>query len=413
MDPFGNVTLYKNGVVLANGTTYVPNPVVRTNNFLGRSNMGGLDGYYFGKMDDVRLYTRALDPAAIAALAAGGGPDDSSLPSVSVTATVPTTALKNSPPGVFTLTRTGSAAAPLTVLYSMSGTAGNGIAYAALSGSATIPAGTNSVEVLITPNDFSFTQLQEAAILTLAGDPNYTIANADFDTVTIQNNDVAPAARVATAENAIGGTPTKVNVWFGAPVTLPSATDLANYTLINAGGATITNATLTSNHNLRVVLGISGLLPTNAFVRVVNVMDQGGNTASNQIPILPRVEPINIVANTYHGAANDRQTAFNYVSDGVVNNVNNGGTGFDTFSGQANTQTHFGGMTYPHDEDFQLIKVDLGQQFADGGDWQAQPNVYILKNPVDTGSTRPETDTNNWVQVPADAYQRQPVPDRR
>jgi Concanavalin A-like lectin/glucanases superfamily/PA14 domain/Bacterial lectin/Immunoglobulin I-set domain len=401
MDTSGNVIIYKNGVALTNGVAYVPNAVARTNDFLGRSNWAQ-DGYYFGKMDDVRLYMRVLDPAAIAALAAGGGADDSSLPSVSAVATVPTTGLKNSPPGVFTLTRTGSTAASLTVLYTLGGTATNGVAYTNLSGSVTIPAGTNSAQVFVTPNDFAFSQLQQTVILTVAGNANYTIADANSGTVTIQNNDVAPAARIATAENAIGATPTKVDVWFGTAVTLPSATNLANYTLINAGGAaTITNATLTGNRNLRVVLGVSGLLPTNALLRVVNVLDPGGNTASNQIPIFARVEPINVVANTYHGAANDRPTAFTYVSDGLVNNVNNGGTGFDTFSGQANTQSHFAGMTYPYDEDFDVIKVDLGQQFADGGDWQTQPSVYLLKNPVDTGSTRPETDTNNWVQVPA------------
>jgi hypothetical protein len=115
MDAFGNVTIYRNGVALTNGVTSVPNAVVRTNNFVGHSNMAA-DGYYFGKMDDLRLYTRALDPAAIAALAAGGAADDSSVPAVSVAVTVATTALKSAPPGVFTLTRTGSTASPLTVL---------------------------------------------------------------------------------------------------------------------------------------------------------------------------------------------------------------------------------------------------------------------------------------------------------
>lgn len=399
MDASGNVTLYKNGIAVTNGVTYVPNAVGRTNNFVGHSNMAP-DGYYFGKIDDLRLYTRALDPAAIAALAAGGAADDSSIPAVSVAVTVATTALKGAPPGVFTLTRTGSTASPLTVLYSLGGTATNGVTYTNLSGSVTIPAGTNAASVYITPKDFAFSQLQQTAILTLAGSANYTIGDADSGTVTIENNDVAPAARTATAENAIGSTPTRVDVWFGAPVSLPSATTLSNYRLVNAGGLSITNAVLISR-NLRVLLGISGPLPTNAFVSVSNVMDPGGNTASNQIPILARVEPINIVANVYHGGAGTRPQAFTYSSDGVVNNSNNGGAGFDTFSGAANTQTHFAGMTYPYNEDFQVIKVDLGQQFADGGDWQTQPSVYILKEPVDTGSTRPETDTNNWVQVAA------------
>jgi hypothetical protein len=61
-------------------------------------------------MDDVRIYNRVLAPGAVAALASGGGADDtdSTVPVVSVAATVATTALKNTPPGVFTVTRCGN-----------------------------------------------------------------------------------------------------------------------------------------------------------------------------------------------------------------------------------------------------------------------------------------------------------------
>ncbi len=53
----------------------MPNIVVRTSNYLGRSSWGQ-DGYYQGKMDDVRIYNRVLGPAAVLALANGGGADD-------------------------------------------------------------------------------------------------------------------------------------------------------------------------------------------------------------------------------------------------------------------------------------------------------------------------------------------------
>src|SRR6185312_12325585 len=46
--------------------------------------------------------------------------------------------------GTFTISRTGSTAAPLTVHYSLGGTAKNGVDYQTLSGSATIPAGASS-----------------------------------------------------------------------------------------------------------------------------------------------------------------------------------------------------------------------------------------------------------------------------
>ena len=169
MDTGGNVVIYRNGQAVATGITGVPNVVTRNNCYLGLSNWGG-DGHYAGEMDDVRIYNRVLAPAAIAALASGGGADDTdaTVPVVSVAATVATTALKNTPPGVFTITRSGATTAPLTVQYALSGTATNGVTYNTLSGSVVIPAGTNSAQVLVTPKDFSFQGSQQTVILTVA-----------------------------------------------------------------------------------------------------------------------------------------------------------------------------------------------------------------------------------------------------
>lgn len=403
MDASGNVNLYKNGALIASGTTAVPNAVTRTGVYAGRSNWPG-DGYYQGKMDDLRVYTRVLDPATIAALAAGGGADDTNAQStVSVVATVPTTAEKNSPPGVFTVTRTGDTTSPLAVQYTLSGTAINGVNYTNLSGSVTILAGTNSAFVFITPIDFSFTEPTRTAILTLSGSANYLLSDAASDTVIIQNNDVVPSAILATAENALTLSPSnQINVWFAAPITIPSATNLANYTLVSAPGVTVTNAILRTNGNVKlgVVLQVDNPVPQGAFLQVVGVQDAGGNSSSNQVSIKVFIPPFNIVANVYHGASGNRLGAFNSTSDGIVNNTSNpGGSGFDTFDGNSGL-SQFGGMLYPVEVQIDAIKVDLGRQFGDGGDWRVQPNVYILKNPVDTGSARPESNPN-WVQVPA------------
>lgn len=75
LDGSGMVVLYKNGVPLVTNFTAVPSVVTRTKNYLGRSNWSQ-DGYYQGKLDDVRLYNRVLSPAALQALANGGGADD-------------------------------------------------------------------------------------------------------------------------------------------------------------------------------------------------------------------------------------------------------------------------------------------------------------------------------------------------
>jgi hypothetical protein len=399
MDTGGNVIIYKNGQPVASGTTGVPNIITRTNCYLGLSNWPG-DGHYAGEMDDVRIYNRVLNPAAIAALAGGGGLDDinASLPVVSAAATVATTALKTTPPGVFTITRTGATTAALTVQYALSGTATNGVAYNTLPGSVVIPAGTNSARVLITPRDFSFQGLQQTVILTVLGSTNYNIALADSGTVTILNNDVSPAATQATTDNGFGGTATTMDVWFASSVTTPSATTLANYTLVNAPGVTLTSATL-GNHSLRVVLGVSGTIPAGAQVSVHGVMDPGGNTASNQVPIRLRLTPVNLVADIYHSPDNDRLACFTLATDGIVTD-SNGGAGFDTWTG-GGQPSEFVGLIYDHNQDFEVVRVDLGNQFGDGGSWAVQPKVYILKNPVDSNQTRPETDPTDWAEVPA------------
>jgi Concanavalin A-like lectin/glucanases superfamily/Bacterial lectin/PA14 domain len=398
MDTGGNVIIYKNGQPVASGTTGVPNIITRANCYLGLSNWPG-DGHYAGEMDDVRIYNRVLNPAAIAALAGGGGLDDinASLPVVSAAATVATTALKTTPPGLFTITRTGATTAALTVQYALSGTATNGVAYITLPGSVVIPAGTNSARVLVTPRDFSFQGSQQTVILTVVGSADYAIALADSGTVTILNNDVSPAAIQASTDNGLGGTSTTMDVWFASAVTTPSATSLANYTLINAPGVTLTGATL-GNHSLRVLLGISGTIPAGAQVSVHGVLDPGGNTASNQVPIRLRLTPVNLVADIYH-SPNDRPGCFTLATDGVVTD-SNGGAGFDTWTG-GGQPSEFVGLIYDHNQDFEVVRVDLGNQFGDGGSWASQPKVYILKNPVDSSQSRPETDPTDWAEVPA------------
>ena len=54
-------------------------------------------------------------------------------------------------PGVFTISRTGNTDAPLAVWYLLGGTALNGVDYSRLPGQAIIPAGRESVEILVLP----------------------------------------------------------------------------------------------------------------------------------------------------------------------------------------------------------------------------------------------------------------------
>ncbi len=89
----------------------------------------------------------------------------------------------------FTITRTGDVSDPLTVSYAMTGTAADGADYASLSGSATIPAGAASVDVLLTPMDDAEAELAETATLTLSASEDYSVVPPASATVTITDNE--------------------------------------------------------------------------------------------------------------------------------------------------------------------------------------------------------------------------------
>ena len=70
-------------------------------------------------------------------------------------------------PAAFTFRRTGGTNLPLTVYYSLSGTASNGVDYAALPGAVTIPAGQWTATVPVVPLDDNLVEPTESVILTL------------------------------------------------------------------------------------------------------------------------------------------------------------------------------------------------------------------------------------------------------
>jgi hypothetical protein len=92
-------------------------------------------------------------------------------------------------PGAFRVSRTGSRASPLTVSYSLTGTATPGSDYAALPGSVTIPAGAATATIVVTPLNDSVAEVNETVVLTLTPKPAYTIGIPGHATVTIISNE--------------------------------------------------------------------------------------------------------------------------------------------------------------------------------------------------------------------------------
>jgi hypothetical protein len=207
-------------------------------------------------------------------------------------------------------------------------------------------------------------------------------------------NATPPAARLAIADNAIGTGPATLDVWFAAPVTLPTAATVSNYSL-NLPGLSITNAALRTNLPMGVVLGVSGPVTGDARLSVSGVQGPGGISVSNQIPVLARLGPaLNVVANQYQQG---RAAALSRSTDGIVQHDANVTT-WTTFSGAIGL-SDFVGLTYAEPQVFSALKVDLGYQFVDGGDWGSLPRVYVLTHPLDTNQRAPENDPANWTAV--------------
>jgi hypothetical protein len=90
---------------------------------------------------------------------------------------------------VFTVSRTGSTAAALTVSYSVGGTASNGADYAPLSGTVVIPAGSATAPIVVTPVDDASVEGSETVVVTLTAGTGYTLGTPKTATVTIADND--------------------------------------------------------------------------------------------------------------------------------------------------------------------------------------------------------------------------------
>ena len=100
--------------------------------------------------------------------------------------------------GTFRLTRSGSAtllASPLTVTFTLTGTATNGTDYTNLPLTATFPAGLATVDVVVTPIADPTTEGAETVILTLTSVAPYELGSPATATVTITDTNSSARQR--------------------------------------------------------------------------------------------------------------------------------------------------------------------------------------------------------------------------
>ena len=125
---------------------------------------------------------------------------DDDATTVTIAATDPTASEPGTDTGTFTITRTGSTAAALTVNLAISGTATSGADYVNISNTAVIPAGSASVAVPVIVVDDTIPEPVETVIATLV--PGiYTIGAAASATVSIYDDEPIVSI-VASAPNA-------------------------------------------------------------------------------------------------------------------------------------------------------------------------------------------------------------------
>jgi Calx-beta domain-containing protein len=118
-----------------------------------------------------------------------------------------TNAVENGDPGEFTVTRTGSTAAALTVFYSVSGSAINGVDYTSLSGSVVIQSSAPSATITVNPIDDSLLEVPESVTMTLILTNTYLVGTPDHASLTIKDDvddDLSDPESVATLNGPTG-----------------------------------------------------------------------------------------------------------------------------------------------------------------------------------------------------------------
>jgi hypothetical protein len=185
---------------------------------------------------------------------------NTTLPRLNIVATTPETTEGSGTPGQFTISRTGSTAAALTVFFAVDASAGNatnGADYANIGGSVVIPAGASEAVININAFNDGIVEGQELLKLALSADAGYLLPSpAPVATLKINDADINVVSIAATDaianENGdtgrftftrTGGTSTSLLVYYSTGGTALNGVDyqtLPGFITFAAGSATAT-----------------------------------------------------------------------------------------------------------------------------------------------------------------------------
>ncbi|HWW00792.1 MAG TPA: hypothetical protein VNZ64_13935 [Candidatus Acidoferrum sp.] len=125
---------------------------------------------------------------------------------VSVAASTPVAYEQGAVPGVFTITRTpDDIGNPVTVFYTLTGTAQAGTNYVAITNNVTIAAGATSTNILITPINDGHPDLTLTTVLTIKGSGGYSVGFPLSATVYIADNSTPQLQIVSLSTNIFEG----------------------------------------------------------------------------------------------------------------------------------------------------------------------------------------------------------------
>ncbi len=125
---------------------------------------------------------------------------------VTVAATVAQALEQGTTPGAFTFTRTpDDIANPVTVFYTVAGSATNGVDYTLLTNQITIPAGKTTASIFLTPVDDSVVEPTETIVLTIRGGGGYTVGFPLSATLSIVDNETPQLQIVSLSTNIYQG----------------------------------------------------------------------------------------------------------------------------------------------------------------------------------------------------------------
>ena len=148
-------------------------------------------------------------------------------PVVTIAASVPNADETGLVPGKFTVTRTGTTTAPLTVTLALSGTATNGTDYATIAPTVTIPSGSASVDVIVTPLADNLVEGSETVIATISSNPAYATGSPSAATVTIADQPVVTLVATVSTASETGLVPGKFTISRSGPNTAALSVNLS------------------------------------------------------------------------------------------------------------------------------------------------------------------------------------------